>query len=213
MISAIVLAAGTSSRMGEPKPLLRISGQPLLARTLESVQRSNVGHIIVVLGAEAGRIRREVVMAGATVVVNPDYAAGMSTSLRAGLRAAPPESRGYLIALGDQPFVLPSTIDVLIERHSVAGGKILVPTYHGRRGNPVLIDRSLAPELEAIRGDVGCRALFGPHSNDLVEVSVEDPGILLDIDTAEHLALVREAVERRDPLDSLIEKISARTPA
>ncbi|HLE54476.1 MAG TPA: nucleotidyltransferase family protein [Thermoplasmata archaeon] len=213
MITAIILAAGTSSRMGEAKPLLRISGKPLLRLVLESAQRSNAGHVVVVLGAEANRIRREVAMPGATVVVNSDYAAGMSTSLRAGLRSAPPESRGYLIALGDQPFVSSSTIDVLIERHSASGGKILIPTYHGRRGNPVLIDRTLARELEDVRGDVGCRALFRPHAKDLVDVPVDDPGILLDIDTAEHLALAREAVESGAPLESLVGKISDRSPA
>ncbi|MFA5895665.1 MAG: NTP transferase domain-containing protein [Thermoplasmata archaeon] len=206
MISAIVLAAGISSRMGELKPLLRLSGRPLLAHALESVRRSRVGHVVVVLGAEADRVRREIPLDGATVVVNPEYADGMSTSLRVGLRSAPPDSEGYLIVLGDQPFVSPSTMNALIERRRRDGAKILVPTFRGRRGNPVLVDRSLGAELERVRGDIGCRALFGHHPDELAEVPVEDPGILLDIDTPEQLARIREAVNRGEALESLVEK-------
>lgn len=206
MVTAIVLAAGTSSRMGELKPLLRISERPLLAHVLDSVRHSRVGHVVVVLGAEAERVRREVPLDEATVVVNPEYARGMSTSLRAGLHAAPARSEGYLIVLGDQPFVSPATMDALIERGRRDGAKILVPTFRGRRGNPVLVDRSLGAELERVRGDIGCRALFGHHPDELAEVPVEDPGILLDIDTPEQLARVREAVDRGEALESLVEK-------
>lgn len=209
MISAILLAAGTSSRMGEPKPLLRISGRPLLAHTLEAVRRSRVDHVVTVLGAEADRVRQEISLDGTTVVVNPDFDGGMSTSIRVGIRSAPAESEGYLIVLADQPFVSPSTIDALIERRTRGGAKILVPTFRGRRGNPVLVDRSLVPELERIRGDIGCRALFRHHADEITEVPVEDPGIVLDVDTPEQLAAVRDAVDRGDSLETIAENTSA----
>ena len=114
MISAIVLAAGMSSRMGQPKPVLRIAGQPLLERVVATVRRSRVDEIVVVLGHEADRVRREVALDGATVVVNEAYAEGMSSSIRAGLRAVDPRAQGYVVVLGDQPFVSSSTLDALI---------------------------------------------------------------------------------------------------
>src|SRR2546422_774666 len=118
MISAIVLAAGTSSRMGSPKPLLTLGGRPLLERVLETVRDAAVDDIVVVLGHEADRVRDGVSFDGAHAVVNPAYIEGMSTSLQAGIRAADPRSDGFLIVLGDQPFVQSATINTLIERRN-----------------------------------------------------------------------------------------------
>jgi molybdenum cofactor cytidylyltransferase len=204
MISAIVLAAGRSARMGGLKPLALVSGRPLLAHTLESVERSRADYVIVVIGSEAERIRREVPTGTAVVVVNADYAKGMSTSIRTGIRSAPRDSDAFLIVLGDQPFVAPSTMDALIERRSESRAKILVPTFRGRRGNPVLVDRSLVPELEGVHGDIGFRALFNSHADELVEVPVNDAGVLLDIDTPEQLGRLRDALARGAPLESLV---------
>jgi len=197
VISAIVLAAGMSSRMGEPKALLPLGGEPMLARVLSTVRRSRAGETVVVLGFGADRVRKGVDLDTTTTVINPDFARGMSSSIRAALCAARPDAGGFLIVLGDQPFVSSATLDALIERHEASGAKILVPTVQGVRGNPVLVDRSLSGEMERIVGDIGCRAMFGRHGDDLVEVPVDDPGILVDIDTPEEYRRAAEALERR----------------
>lgn len=186
-VTAIVLAAGASSRMGRPKPLVPVLGQPLLSRVLETVRSVDPAETIVVLGADAERVRNSVNLRGATVVVNPEFGEGMGSSIRRGAAAA--RTAGpLLIVLGDQPFVEAATLETLIQRHASSGGKILIPTFEGVRGNPVLLDRALVPELGALQGDIGCRALFPGHASDLVEVPVTDPGILIDIDTPDELA-------------------------
>lgn len=207
MISAIVLAAGTSSRMGEPKPLLPVAGRPLLDHVLSAVRESRADDIVVVLGHAADRVRRRVSLEGTRAIVNEAYAEGMSTSLRAGVHAANPRADGLLIILGDQPFVSPATLDLLIAQREGTDAKILVPTYRGRRGNPVLVDRSLSNEIDAITGDQGCRAIFGQHPEGILEVPVEDPGILIDLDTPEQVARAEEAVREGQPIDCLLAEV------
>ena len=204
MISAIVLAAGTSSRMGSPKPLLMLGGRSLLEHVLAMVRDARVDEIIVVLGHEADRVRDRVSLDGARAVVNPAYAEGMSTSLGAGVRAADPRSDGFLIVLGDQPFVASATINALIDRRNGSLAKILIPTYEGRRGNPVLLDRSLSEDVQSITGDQGCRAIFGRHTRGILEVPVEDPGILVDLDTPEQVARAEEVVRTGRTIEGLV---------
>lgn len=212
MISAVVLAAGSSSRMGRPKPLVPLGEVPLLARVLASVRRSAVGQVVVVLGHEADRVRREVSMDGATIVVNPDYEAGMSTSIRAGLRAADPRAEGFLIVLADQPFVSAATMDALIRRRAESAAKIIIPTYRGIRGNPVLLDRDLSSEALAIKGDQGCRAIFGDHEAEILEVPVDDPGVILDLDTEEQVARAQAAVARTESVESILAEVGGSGP-
>ena len=205
-VSAIVLAAGTSSRMREPKPLVRLAGRPLLAHVLEGLRKSSVREIVVVLGAEADRVRREIPLDAMRVVENPDYAQGMSTSICAGLRAADPAAEGFLIVLGDQPFVAASTIDALVGGSAEREARIWIPTYHGVRGNPVLFDRSLSREIEAVRGDIGCRGVIEAHPREVVEVSVGDPGILIDADTPEDLRRIEAALDHGGSLEALADE-------
>ena len=207
-VSAIVLAAGESARMGRPKPLVPLAGRPLLSHVLSSVRGSRVAEVVVVLGHEAERVRREVPLDGARVIVNPRFAEGMSTSIRAGVRAAAPASRAFLLVLGDEPLVASATLDALIDRWTVTGAKILIPTFHGTRGNPVLLDRSLAAEVEAIAGDQGCRAMFPDHADEIAEVAVEDPGVLIDVDTEEQVARVDAALESGEPLEVIADRIA-----
>ena len=164
--------------MGRPKPLVPLAGRPLLEHVLSSVRRSRVGHIVVVLGLEADRIRREVDLDGAKIVVNEDYALGMSSSIRAGLRVAHPNSKAFLVVLGDQPLVSPSTLDSLIDRWSGSAAKICIPTYRGARGNPVLVDRSLSKAMEAISGDLGCRAIFHDYPDEILEIPVDRKSVV-----------------------------------
>ncbi len=180
--SAVILAAGTSTRMGTVKQLLKLDGRPLLQHVLDSVRASGVKEIILVLGFSAEAIRREIEVENVRVVVNQNYQRGMGTSLRAGLSAVDQQAEGALIVLADQPFVRPATLDHLIAEHQRSKPQIVIPTYRGFRGNPVLLDRSVFPEVMALDADMGCRAIFGDHPNGILKVPVDDVGILLDID-------------------------------
>jgi xanthine dehydrogenase accessory factor len=199
MISALVMAAGASSRMGEPKPLISLDDRPMLAYVLDSVARSRVAETIVVVGAASDRVRNEVPRNGARWVENPAFAEGMSSSLKAGVAALSPTSDGFFVVLGDEPFVQPSTYDALIAARERSGAWIVLPTYRGVRGNPVLIDRTLAGEVDAITGDRGCRALRLRHPEETVEVPVDDPGVLIDLDTPEDIARARQALASGQP--------------
>jgi molybdenum cofactor cytidylyltransferase len=187
-VSAILLAAGTSSRMGQAKQLLPLGSSTVLAQTLEHARASAVDEVILVLGSSAEPIRHQLsqtLLAGVKVVVNQSYEQGMASSLRAGLSALDPQSAATLIILGDQPFTLPQTLDRIIQAYRDSGAQIVIPTHQGTRGNPVLLDRSLFSEAMALEGDVGCRAIFRNHLDKIVNVEVEDVGILLDIDDRE----------------------------
>ncbi|HKN07461.1 MAG TPA: NTP transferase domain-containing protein [Thermoplasmata archaeon] len=208
MIAALVLAAGSSSRMGEPKPLVRLGDRPLLSRVLDAVRGSRVTQTVVVLGDSADRVRTELRFEGASVVENPEYRRGMSSSLKAGIASLDPATQAFFVVLGDEPFVRSETYDALIAAREATGARIVLPTYHGVRGNPVLLDRSLAAEADAITGDKGCRELHLRHPSETVEVPVEDPGVLIDLDTPTEVEGARQALREGRSLSSLVGKSS-----
>lgn len=209
-VAAVVLAAGASTRMGEPKPLVTLGGRTMLATVLDAVAGSSVDETVVVLGAEADRVRRAVSMNGVQVVENPRFAEGMSSSLRAGVAALSPTTDAFFVVLADAPFVRSSTFDALQAARERTGARIALPTYRGARGNPVLIDRSLADEVERITGDRGCRELRFRHPTEVVEVPVDDPGVLVDVDTPEEAARVRQALERGGDLSEVAGSLAER---
>jgi molybdenum cofactor cytidylyltransferase len=201
-VAAVVLAAGMSRRMGCLKQLLRIDGKTVLEHTLANVRASAVDEIVLVLGHAADEVEKEVSMAGIRVVRNEGYQQGMGTSLRAGLAEVSPEAQAALIVLADQPFVQAATLNKLIEYHGSAQPQIVIPTYRGFRGNPVLLDHSIFPELRELSGDVGCRAIFGSHTENIRKLAVDDAGILLDIDSRDdfdELTRVAGQSERAKP--------------
>jgi molybdenum cofactor cytidylyltransferase len=181
-IGAVVLAAGTSSRMGEPKQLLRLGGRTVLGQTLENVRAACVEQIVLVLGFSAELIARQAEVEGVTLVINEQFSEGMGSSLRTGIAALNPGINAALVVLADQPFVRPATLNQLIDRYIESKAQIAIPIYRGFRGNPVLLDRSVFAEVMAITGDIGCRAIFGSHTDGIVKVPVDDVGVLLDID-------------------------------
>ncbi len=196
-VSAIVLAAGASRRMGTLKQLMKVGERTLLEITLGAVKESAAGETVLVLGHQADVILKSIRLDGTTkLVVNESYSNGMSASIQAGLRAVVSDSRAALIVLADQPFIQSAVIDRLISEYQNSGASIILPTYKGFRGNPVLVDRSLFHEMMQISGDIGCRSLFGLHSDKIHKVPVEDIGILIDIDTAEDLARAQSIRER-----------------
>lgn len=184
-VSAIVLAAGTSTRMGQAKQLLPLGPSNVLAQTLENVRSASMAEIILVLGSAAQAICQQLpppLLEGLKVVVNHDYMQGMASSLRQGLSALDKHSDAALIVLGDQPFVRPQTLDQIVDAYRRSPAQIIIPSYQGTRGNPVLLDRSVFAEVAALQGDVGCRAIFAQYLEGVVNVEVEDIGVLLDID-------------------------------
>jgi molybdenum cofactor cytidylyltransferase len=186
MISAIVLAAGESTRFGECKQLARIGDKALLEHTLQHLRASRIDEIAVILGAHAEAIKTHVRFDRERVIVNPHYAEGISTSIQAGLRAI--NGKAALVVLGDQPFVRPETLDLLIAEYERSRSKIVIPTYDGVRGNPVLVDRSLFAEMMNLRGDVGFRVIFSDHADAILKVPVDDRGVVTDIDTPADLS-------------------------
>jgi len=187
-IAAVILAAGTSSRMGEAKQLLHLGEITLLDQVIENVRGSRVDEIVLVLGHEAERIKQSITTQSLKVVINDFYGQGMGTSLRTGLSAVPSGVGGALIVLADQPFVRAATFDQIIDHYRQSGAQIVIPTYKGFRGNPVLLDRSVFAEVMALSGDIGCRAIFGNHLEGIAKVPVEDVGILLDLDSKADVA-------------------------
>ncbi|HEX7419897.1 MAG TPA: NTP transferase domain-containing protein [Thermoanaerobaculia bacterium] len=213
MISAIILAAGQATRFGSSKQLAPIDGKPLLQHVLDNLAQSKIDDVVVVLGANADEIRKLIRFGRARVVMNPEFADGMSTSIHAALRAI--DADAAMIVLADQPFVSSRTIDALIDEVRRTGAKVMIPTFNGFRGNPVVIDRSLFAEMMEIRGDVGCRSIFGNH--EVTKLAVDDRGILMDIDTPSDVILSREDGEGSgrgtdDLLETILDLRNRRQP-
>jgi len=183
LIAAIVLAAGLSTRMGRPKLTLPIAEKTVLERVLDAFRSSKVDEIVVVLGADAAQIRRSVKFGDERVVINPDYRRGMSGSLKTGLGAVEKQADAVIIALGDQPLLAPRTIDGMVDEYLASRAPVVVPVYRGRRGNPVLFDRSLFAQIMRIEGDRGAKSVVNGNEAGLRELRVEDRGTLMDIDT------------------------------
>ncbi len=185
-IAAIVLAAGESRRMkGQNKLLLPLEQSTVLETVVDRLCRLPFQEHIIVLGKDADRMLPLLQRHPVRIVQNPDFHAGISTSIRVGVQAAENRPEGYLFYLADMPFVLPETIVALCEaflQHPNAG--IVLPVYRHRRGNPVIVQRKLTAELLALRGDAGARQLMQRFVHIVHEVPVNDSGIHRDIDTA-----------------------------
>jgi molybdenum cofactor cytidylyltransferase len=185
-VAAVILAAGASTRMGEPKQLLRLGRRTVLEQTIENVRSAGLEELVLVLGSSADAIRQQLPASAfdaLRVVVNPDFGHGMASSLRAGLSALDHRVDGALIVLADQPFVRPETLSRIAALYRSSKAHIVIPTYRGTRGNPVLLDRSVFAEVMALEGDMGCRAIFPGHAEGTLKAEVDDPGIVLDIDS------------------------------
>jgi molybdenum cofactor cytidylyltransferase len=196
-VAAVVLAAGRSTRMGGPNKLLAdIARRPLVRIAAEEALASRAKPVIVVTGHQREQV--ETALAGLPVqfVHNPDFADGLGTSVRAGIAAVPADADGAIVCLGDMPQVDAGLIDRLIAAFDPDQGALVVmPTFEGRRGNPVLWSRRFFPDLTAIEGDVGARHLIGRYSEAVVEVPLEGKAALVDVDTPEALVGVRAEIE------------------
>jgi xanthine dehydrogenase accessory factor len=207
-LTGVLLAAGTSSRMGEPKPLVKVRGRRMIDRVLRNLREAGIDRIVVVVGDHANEVRAAIPSDGITVVDCADFRKGMSHSLRAGLKEVGPESRWVMTILADQPFVSPETLRRLARRAEEGDGSIFLPTYRGVWGNPVVFAASLAPDLETVEGDVGCRAMFPRRTSEIREVPVDDPGILVDFDTPAEIAAFERSVDAGEPLKVALDHLA-----
>ena len=194
-IAALLLAAGTSSRMGSNKMLAEIEGRPMVARTAQRLLSSRARPVIAVLGNEADRVDAALGKLPVERVRNPNFGDGLSTSLKCGLSALPPEVDGVMVCLGDMPQITGRDLDRLIAAFNPLEGRaIVVPTRRGKRGNPVLWARRFFPEMSQLAGDVGARHLIGEHADLVAEIEMDSDAVLVDIDTPEALAELRGRV-------------------
>ena len=184
-IAAIVLAAGGSARMGKLKQLLPIEGQPMVRRLAAAACQAGLDQVVAVVGARAEEVQQALSGLPLELVVNQDWPLGLSTSVQAGIRALRPEVQAALMVLADQPGLTPDLIRSLADRYRETGAPLVVPRFQGRRGNPVLVARPLFAELAAVEGDRGGRVLLARHETELEWVDVEDPALVLDVDTPE----------------------------
>jgi molybdenum cofactor cytidylyltransferase len=197
-VAAIVLAGGASKRYGTPKQLLPWEGDTLLGHVADAALASEASPVVMVLGHRAGACRVALGERPLTVVVNADWAQGQSTSVRVGLAALPPNVSAALFLLVDQPGIAPAIINTLIERHRATLAPVVWPEYNGRRGNPVLFDRALFPQLARLTGDTGGRSVLQAHADQAERVPVSAPGVLFDIDTPDDY---QKAIGNPSPAD------------
>lgn len=184
-ISAILLAAGKSTRMGKPKQLMPFGESTILEQAVDNFLGSGVSEVIVVIGHKAEEVREILAAKPVKLVVNPDYEQGMSTSIIAGLKRVDNQAKAVTLALGDQPLIDSQTINKLIDEFDKSSKGIVIPTYQGKRGHPVIFDMKYKGELLKIRGDIGGREIIREHPDDVLEVAVRSEGVCIDIDTAD----------------------------
>ena len=184
-IGAVVLAAGQSRRMGEAnKLLLEVEGKPMLRWAIEAILGSQASPCVVVTGHDREAVEAAIAGTAAEPAHNPDFALGLSTSLRAGLATLPPGLDGALVLLGDMPRVTDKVIDQLIAAFNpVEGRAICIPTWQGERGNPVLLAKRFFDEIGEVTGDIGARQIVKSYPELVAEVPVASDGVLVDVDT------------------------------
>jgi molybdenum cofactor cytidylyltransferase len=195
--AAIILAAGRSTRMmGVNKLLTEVGGQELVARGVAAARASKVDEVIVVTGHQAERVRELLAGSDVRIVHNPDYREGLSSSLRAGLSVLGPAVQAALVCLGDMPLLKPAHLDALLDAfHAQDADTICVPVFDAQRGHPVLWPAAYFSELKRITGDVGGRSLLTVHAERVLQVRMQDEGVLTDVDTPDALQALTEARE------------------
>ena len=190
MISAVILAAGESRRIGKQnKLLLPVGGEAMLVKLATSVCASDVGQVLVVIGHEAEKIRRELNEFPLNFVYNPNFSEGMTTSIKYGVKVVSHECDGLLICLGDMPFINTSEINKLIHayvKNRIKGkGLIVVPVFKRQRGNPVLFSIEFRNDILEHKKQSGCKEVIMKNSDSVMEIEMDNEKMLLDVDTME----------------------------
>lgn len=207
MIAVVILSAGESRRMGQPKALVPfpnilnqkeagltpapIAQKTFLEHLIEVTRHPRAGILRVVVGPHAAEIRARVKLDEGALVFNPDWQRGQLSSLQAAIRSLPPgKTEGMLICLVDHPLISSGVVARVIGAFDKTKNKIVIPTYRGRRGHPVIFPSALYDELLTAPEDMGARAVVHRHATEVVEVPVEEEGILLNLNDPESLARI-----------------------
>jgi molybdenum cofactor cytidylyltransferase len=187
MIAAVVLSAGESSRMGQPKALLPIEGETFIGRIVASLKQTQVGKIIVVLGHNSDQLAAAIRPLPVEILINPNYQLGQLSSLQVAVRNLLPDADcdGMLVHLVDHPYIDASLVDRMIQQFYESKNDIVVPRCRGKRGHPVLFSRRLFDELLDAPMDQGAKAVVNAHRDETLEIETDEEGITVDIDTPE----------------------------
>lgn len=210
--AGIILAAGESLRFVRLKQLATWNGKPLLRWVIEAAEGSHLDRIILVLGHREPLIRRRL---GACIdpsrieiTVNPDYAMGQSTSVKAGLKCVSDQAGSVMFLMADQPLITSRFIDELLERYLASRKEICVPEYEGKRGTPTIFSRRFFPQISRIAGDKGARDIIRRNPAHVLSVETAPPVCLKDVDTPEDL----RTLDRLNALHSLNPEPATRNP-
>ncbi len=184
-VSIVILAAGESKRMGEQKMLLPYEDKSILETVVDKALISKADNVIVVTGSHGTEIRTKLTRFATDVVINDEYKSGMLSSVLAGIRSVPEHAKAVIVLLGDQPMVRTEVINRIIEAYNNNAKRIVLPVYKGKRGHPLLIDISFKPYIEKLDPQQGLRQLIIENPEEVLEIEVNTPTILKDIDTKE----------------------------
>ena len=184
-IWAIILAAGASTRMKQQKLLLPFNGKTIIETVVENIAQTVNSNIMVVLGSHLDQIREQIVNYNVKFCLNENFMDGMLSSVICGFSALPEGAEAALIFLGDQPQIPSHTTGLVVDAWRQSGKGIIMPTFNGRRGHPLLIETRYKAEIEQLDPEKGLRTLSEKFKNDVYEVECNIPEILRDIDTPE----------------------------
>jgi molybdenum cofactor cytidylyltransferase len=196
VVSAVLLAAGMSTRMGQNKLLLNFREKPLIVHAVDTLLASDIDEVIVVLGHEIEKVRdqleRSIGLANKAasgkplrLTQNPDYQNGLSTSVRTGVEAVSRQANGIMIYLADQPLLEPEDVNRIVAGFAAAkevNKSIVVPFFRGERGNPVILDASLRDSILGIVGDVGCKGVIKRYPEKVYAIEMENDHVVRDVD-------------------------------
>ena len=192
MISGILLAAGESRRMGQPKLLLPWGKSTIIECVVDNYLASKIFELIVVVGGNQDLIKEVLTSKPVLVVENSSYQDGMGTSLSQGVEASSSQAEGYLIGLGDQPLITTGIIDYLIASFSQEGPGIVISAHQGKRGHPVIFANKFRNALCTLKGDIGGRTVIEQNRSEIKLVEIGSKVIFIDVNTPEDYRKLRE---------------------
>ena len=182
-ISGIILAAGLSTRIGEPKQVLPFNGSTIIETVIDNLLGSKFDEVIVVIGHEAKKIKARIQHKPVKIVFNPDYRSGMLTSAQCGVRSISESADAFALALVDQPFITSNLIDLVVDAHTQTDRGISLPSHENRRGHPVIFDSRYAADILALEPESGgVKSLLRKYAHDIHYVVVDTDRVLRDID-------------------------------